>query len=247
ILPFILPVLILCCFLYGYGTRQSILFVLMLDFWASGNTTLWYFSALFVFVLLAPMVFSLMENGKKGFLVMVFLAAVSFVYYMHCRQMIFASRLPIYFLGFYFGDFSLKKKKITPLCWQLSISSVVAGAFLLYWCYPHYDVLMWGLGFYWYPFVLITPGLCLLLAGFFELLETKLKCKGKLFSWLGTLTMEVYLFHELIVKQVDYFIYYTWDPHGYFRNIMSFLIAFGIAVMYHYVINKIMEIIMKKA
>lgn len=248
ILPFVVPVLVLCTFLYGYGIRQSVLFITLLDFWANGNTVLWYFSALFVFVIIAPAMVSLLDDRRAFVVVSIISSALAFLFYMHQPQMLFASRLPVFFTGIYFGKLSLQRKKLCRFYWFLAAAITVLGTGLLYYFYHYYGDFMWSLGLYWYPFLLISPGLCILLSGIFELLETKWKMYsvGKFFSWVGKFTMEVYLFHELIIKQVDWFIYYSWDPRGYFRNLISFLIAFVIAWVYHHLIQWCLSIYERK-
>jgi len=248
ILPYVVPVSVLCCFLYGYGVRQSILLITLLDFWANGNAVLWYFSALAVLVLIAPWMVSLLKDKRKFFIVSMVISVMAFIYFFFSKQMLFASRLPVYFAGMYFGELSLHKVRIQRRHWGMFLTCAAAGVVLLYVCYHRYGDFMWWWGLYWYPFLLIAPSLSMLIAGCFELLETKWKMVsvGKLFSWVGKFTMEVYLFHELIIKQVDWFIYYSWDPRGYFRNLISFLITFVIAWGYHHLIQWCLSIYERK-
>lgn len=242
ILPYVLPALIFACFVYQYDFYKSILFVHFLDLFASGNTTLWYISALPIFVLIAPLYMKIYEKKYYlGILFSIWISVLSFLYFKNSTPMIFASRFPIYFLGFSFGEWSYNDKKIEKQHVLFIIGIMILGAYSLYYNYHHFGSLMWSYGLYWYPFLLITPGLCLIFASFFEYFNSNrlLHIINPLLDKLGLYTLEFYLFHEIIIRYVDPKIYIHWDYYGYAKNFISFLITIAISILYQMLIKKI--------
>ena len=152
--------------------------------------------------------------------------------------MIFASRLPIYFLGFYFGECSYQKSEIKVYHLVVLMVLMVLGVAFLYYNYHHFGSKMWALGLYWYPYVLMTPGICVLGSVVFELIDSKFKKIEQVLHILGSYTLEFYLFHELTIRSVDYLIYWNWDPQGIVRNVFTFALTILIAISYQYLVKK---------
>lgn len=244
ILPYVVPVFVFVCVLNQYDFTKSLLFLHFLDFWRNNNTVLWYVAALPAFVLIAPFYMKLVEkNEKLSILVAIWISVLAFVYFKERTQMIFASRLPVYFVGFHFGKMSYDKKKISIAQFVILMILLMVGLYFLYYNYHHFGSKMWSHGLYWYPFVMMTGGICVLSASVFELLE-KIKPIQVLtngFAKLGTITLEFYLFHEMIIKFVDAYVTWLWDTNNIMKNVLSFVLTIIAATLYHFLIHRIIS------
>ena len=118
------------------------------------------------------------------------------------------SRIPILFLGICVGKLAREERKIRRLqCIFLLVCSVI-GFILIRTFFVNYEEKMWAYGLWWYPYILITPGLCICISFLCMLLE-----KGKVgqrilkgLAVIGNHTLEIYLTHILIF---DFFTYCT--------------------------------------
>lgn len=125
------------------------------------------------------------------------------------------SRIPILFLGICVGKLAREERKIRRLqCIFLLVCSVI-GFILIRTFFVNYEEKMWAYGLWWYPYILITPGLCICISFLCMLLE-----KGKVgqrilkgLAVIGNHTLEIYLTHILIF---DFFTYCT--DKGYIWN-----------------------------
>lgn len=175
-------------------------------FWMNTQGQLnWFPSAWMLMILLAPICYAFLSQSKKPEWVLAVLLAISLgagVAAIGLDQLITVSRLPIFILGMAFGmDWTISKKRK----WVAAAygAAFVAGvAMLLYTTWYQPDWLLF-FGMFWYPFLLITPGLCVFLAWGME----KLSKTGKWLTplrFFGERSLEVYLVNvgiEDIVKE----------------------------------------------
>lgn len=60
--------------------------------------------------------------------------------------------------------------------------------------------LMWGTGLFWWPFILITPGLCLVFSLICTLVERFAPQVNRALTKLGGCTLELYAIHALLLQ-----------------------------------------------
>ena len=236
LLPYVIPVLVVYCIYNSYDIYTSILYVLLLDFWKSGNTTLWYFPAMIAFIIISPIVFySLEKDLKNTFVYSIIICIIAFVFYKDTTQMIFGSRLPIFIMGFVYGKASMEQKLIKIKDIVLHVIFLFIGLYLLYYNYHHFGSYMWSHGLYWYPFILIAPSLCFILSIIFNVIDkiSALNLICKILNNLGKITLEFYLFHELMIKIIDNLVFIPGDYYGIIRNTATAIITLVIAYTYH--------------
>ena len=89
---------------------------------------------------------------------------------------------------------------ITLKTFLLSQVALVMGVGCLLYFYSNYAALLWSHGLYWYPFILITPGLCCLFSLFMEVMSKNVvgKWLEKILNVLGKYSFEIFLVHALI-------------------------------------------------
>lgn len=208
--------------------------------WWNGdeNQFNWFIDCIIIFYLLSPYIFKAITTTKNSSLTLAALLMVSLLIgcsFMHGVQIIAVSRLPIFIIGFGIAHI---KNKITdsayvPIIWN---SLMLAGFLLLYWLMHQTLIDLWHYGMYWYPFVLITPGLCLDLALLGDLLKKSVPFNGihTLISTIGTASFEVFMLHIFIFE--NFMILYTTNALGWLG---LFIVSFLLGIGYHHVISKI--------
>lgn len=89
----------------------------LLSFWTRGNRTFWYISLICILYLVSPFVFG---KGKKGIIAAwVISIAFNFALYYGAGDLfktveVATQRMPVYFMGMYFGMMATEKKDIHP-------------------------------------------------------------------------------------------------------------------------------------
>lgn len=154
----------------------------------------WYVSAMLITYLLAPYCFELTERKMswRAFAGVEFILLLMCLPYLNHDYLILISRLPIFFAGFYIARLARQGAVITR---QGAIGLAIAfliGSTVLTFCMRQYpEQLLTDLGLWWYPFLLITPGLCLGMS----LVLSRAPLLNKILSTVGALSFEIYLMH----------------------------------------------------
>ena len=194
--------------MHGYSWRKALGNVLgVQSFTGLGGSFSWYISALVLLYLLAPYLKDLADRVKTGrgqLLVLGGLLLLSVPFWGADGMIIMVTRLPIFYIGILFAKGCCRGEELKN--WEIAVlgAGVVLGIGLLYvwgrWL-PEY---MWSYGLYWYPFILFTPGACVLMGLVFSWMEAR---KG--FGWLlrgieavGRNSFEVYLVHVFLYEEV---------------------------------------------
>lgn len=129
----------------------------------------WYITALIVVYILTPFFSGLIEkfNSRQIFFLIAVLIAISIPFWNSHNGIIIVTRLPIFVIGMYFAKLSKDdSKRMTWKFAALLAGAMIVGMALLMLFFVKYSNLLWEYGLYWYPFILITPGLCLLTSAF---------------------------------------------------------------------------------
>lgn len=167
ILPGLLPVLILWS-----GTMMALGVMNFLEFlgsvtlvgWWLGETRQlnWYFSAVWMFFLLAVVLYRPMVRGKRPLLWLLGGCALSFLLLRltpFYHQPTAFARIPVFLFGMLVGRWELSgtvsEKRLRGLLYGLMIPGLLLT--VLVW---HSWGDIWGdsLGLWWYPFMLVVPG-----------------------------------------------------------------------------------------
>jgi len=178
-----------------------------LGYWFNESYFEWYIPSLFAFYLYFPLlVKSTNKYPSLTFLFGVFLTAflvyVKMHFHLHAMLLPFMTRIPIFILGVLFGKYTCEKKQPQWInsfsLYSIALVSLVLLLFVKH-VYPEW---LWNDGLYWYPFIGITPGLCLFVVYVLE--KTKPAYVLKVLSFLGALSLEIYLLHiKPFTKAVD--------------------------------------------
>ena len=200
-LPFILCWMLVMLPRYDLRTTECIRSVLgnlfMIGYWLGTPSIFnWYMGSLFLFFLLAPVLFACISQSGKPIRIFGVLFSCSLFVGLCCigdDRYMAISRLPIFLLGMAFA--MEWKNTWKPIVVRVTLwVSLLAGLGALLLCFYRYPELLGPYGMYWHPFVLITPPLCLILCSFFrymgkaQFLLTPLRIMGRA-------SFEIYLFN----------------------------------------------------
>lgn len=123
-------------------------------------------NGVWIYYLFALFLVPLCQNAslRRKILLFFLCAAFSVPFFSDIRLMLF-SRLPLLFLGICFADYGARHEEIPArLAAALIALSCLGWGLLVYIvkCVP--DDRIWASGLYWFPFILIAPGLCIVLS-----------------------------------------------------------------------------------
>lgn len=196
-IPFILVFLVVQKLTYQLYLTEAVGNLTMTG-WLAGNPGQfnWYVAALPVLYVLAPIVHGVVKKSERfytGLIIFIGLTLFISVNFWHTELLLLATRIPLFVLGFYFADTridSLLNKKISLIGLN---AATVAGIAMLAFFLGNGKIDKWHYGTWWYPFLLIVPGLVVDIALLGELLRKKISLK--LLDRLGKVTFSVYLWH----------------------------------------------------
>ena len=204
----------------------------------SGNDFNWYISALLVFYLLAPYLKALADriNHPVGhILTFCVLLLLSVPFWNAFSYIVAVTRLPVFYAGFLFAKQCRGEKPLGSFHIFAYILAVFAGILLLYLAQHFLSSLLWSHGLSWYPFLLIAPGLCVLISCLANAVENLRPCQWllSLLAFLGKYSFEIYLVHiplyEALTPWIDRF------PSAAEKTLLWFgtipLIALGCALL----------------
>lgn len=124
-----------------------------------GNDMNWYISALWVLYILAPYLCEACDRStwKQNLAILVFLTLLSIPFWNSDNYIIMVSRIPIFFMGILaakYKDFELNRY----VCFGSIIIAILSAAMIIY-IQRYMSAYMWSYAIWWYPFILIVPGI----------------------------------------------------------------------------------------
>ena len=173
----------------------------------------WYISAIFLFYLLAPYLKAIAEqkNTVHKIVFLIFLLICSIPFWNASTYIIIITRLPIFYLGMLFADICEKGTLIDKRGIITLTIAFIFGLGSLLFAFLFANQYLWSCGLFWYPFILITPPLCLAISYISMILE-KAKATSRIVGFLslcGNYSFELYLLHilmfSIIPKVISYF------------------------------------------
>lgn len=227
-----------------YGT-EIIGNLTMTGVWSSAaNQFNWYIGLLLLFYMLAPYIFVLIYRSNRPMLVYILLLMFSLavgIAFFHVMLLQVISRLPVFITGMLFADLDAEhwknvpdiiRKTINSRMFWIAVSAI--GVVLMYMCLHQSYLDLWHYGLYWYPFLLITPGLCIIISYIGKYMP---KC----FDGLGNASFEIFLWHIGIYEFLLYRI-----ERKLVLWIAVFVIAYVVGYLYHKLIVSIQVYMSKR-
>lgn len=207
LLPAYLPIVVVWMAVmyprYGFSAAQAVQGIagnlFMVGYWLQLDGVYnWFANTVFTFALIAPAVYAVLSGGKGRELIALLVIALGVgAANIGMEQMMPVSRLPVFILGMTFGLWQGGKRR----AWHAPALalSLLAGIFIVEYCVHRQTSLLIDYGMYWYPFMLITPPLCMALAFLFAKTDKLSRAFAPL-RWVGQSSFEIYLINVWIYE-----------------------------------------------
>ena len=164
----------------------------------------WYLSAMLMTYLLAPYLSSLAARSstlKSFLLIELLMFAITIPFWEH-EHLMFVSRLPIFYVGIVVATLAQRGAIIDRRAAIGLFSATTVGVIALFSCSKIFPPgFLNDFGLWWYPFILITPGLCF---GMSWTLSKMPSTINKMLSTVGGLSFEIYLVHLLLMRIIEH-------------------------------------------
>lgn len=177
----------------------------------------WFVSAIILFYILFPIYMYYFQKHPKltviigcilGFILTAIYSYTYFVLFPYEKNglIFFTSRIPLFCIGVYFGKLSIistppshtqQKRLAISIVW---LSIIFAAILFFLTKFTDYWILRNG-GLFYYPFIFIVPGGCLILS----YILNKLPLINTLFTFIGKISFELYLVHEGLIYNFNKF------------------------------------------
>ena len=205
----------------------------------------WYVSAIWLMYILAPYFIALIDNItlKQNILFIVVLVLVSIVFWENEDLVIIMARLPIFYIGLVtakYDKYVIDKKSFSILMIALGIGMVCLVLSIVLFSN---HLRTWAL--WWYPFIIITPGMCYLLSIISGFL-TRYRMGTlifKMINQLGGISFELFMSHIMVFRIVKS---YLQLKTVYFENVV-WIVAIIISIIFAVVFNKIYRKVYQKS
>ena len=243
IFPSLLPVLLvwgLCMLLLGGLSLPEFFGNLTLVGWylGQGPQLNWYFSAVWIFFLLAAALYRPLVEGKHPWWVLLGVSALSVClllvspFALHPMAL---ARIPVFLLGMFFGRMELQGKLPERLLRGILYPLIPMGIGLLILVFFYCNDYGSTCGLWWYPLILSTPGMVFLLGDIASLLRRS-NISGKLLlpiDAIGEASLEALMIHGGIFKIIDHCTkIYPW------QWVVVMIVSLGLGVLYYRLVAK---------
>lgn len=169
------------------------------NFTGLGHDFNWYVSAIFLMYILAPYFKAIVEKATpvKRIAFLAFLLACSIPFWNENTYLVTITRIPIFYIGMMFADICKKDKQIRKKEVVFMAISFILGVLILMSSFIFAKQYLGSFGLYWYPFILITPPLCVAISYVSMFLEKAkiTKLIVRFLSLCGDYSFELYLVH----------------------------------------------------
>lgn len=173
----------------------------------------WYVQIICWLYLLSPVLYQLIIRCKNSFQkvgIVLIGFGMGIPYLYDIDHLMGVSRIPIFLIGMIWAheNHTRKAEEVAPAKKSLLRIGVIVlslvGIMLFLWYYKRDVNMLWLYGLWWYPFILITPGLCYVLSMIMDFFAKFKVLKFLLvpFKYIGLASFEIYLVHIDIFKWI---------------------------------------------
>lgn len=183
------------------------------NFIVAGGGINWYITAMWISYLLTPIFVDMVKNAdsiKRDIANILFIVMLTIPFWHTSAMVISITRLPVFYIGMAMARDGKAEKTVSFKVIVCSMVFSIIGIIILFFFKAKFeDPILWNYGLYWYPFILITPGLCIGISIVVSWLEKfRLgKYVNKAIEIIGNNTFEIFLVHVVL-----------FDVYARFRN-----------------------------
>lgn len=211
-----------------------------------GNAFNWYICGMWVMYLITPYLAGLVganRERKNEVLILTMFLIATIPFWASRDLIIIVTRIPIFTMGMFMEKRAVEDKNLKRPEFWLVLTEMFIGIILLYMGIIRFSAgIMWDYGFYWYPFIFITPGICIVISLVAIKLEGNRNIFVKVFQSLGNLSFELYLVHILIFEYACKVI----TTKSVLMNNIAWIGTFPVTITVSVMLKKIMRIVVDK-
>ncbi len=250
IIPSFIGAALVLARIYHYDIPTTLKLLSMLNIFLTGSRTMWFVTIIVLLYLVSPLYYSLFRKNEVVVTIITVLITLAFSFlFMNGDYIVFFARIPIFFLGFLLGDFSMKKREISTRELIVNVLMFFIGIVILKYSFRLGDDFLWGYGMFWYPTLLFGWPMCLLISIFFSYLDKiKLNSFVSVVGNIGKISFEFYLWQEIFIYIAEKVV--TINPpynyYGILLQTMVILFTLGWAWCYQKVIASMISFLEKK-
>ena len=177
------------------------------SFTGTGTSFNWYLSAMWLFYILTPYFYYLINSHTKkvSYLIIILFSFVFSIPFWNTPFLIIFSRSSIFIIGMITAKVLSSEEKISLKFILLYIALFIIGLCLLELIKFKFRNISLLYGLLWYPFIFTAPGACILLS--ILAFHTEKYCIAKkiidFFSFIGNYTFEIFLIHIFLFNIYD--------------------------------------------
>ncbi|PXV65094.1 peptidoglycan/LPS O-acetylase OafA/YrhL [Dysgonomonas alginatilytica] len=232
-------------YLYKYEISYLFYSITTLGFWVGKGDTLtspWFISAIVFLYILTPVFLKYFQ--KRIITASIIISLISIIISILITNtdfsylQIFTARIPSFLMGLCVGYLIINKKRISPLTvYYLYLSLLVGIIFIICQLHNVGDYFKYtAYGFIWYPLILTTLPLCLLLTKVFDILPTYIF--SSILTFWGTYSLTIYLYHEKILFLLTY--------HTKMNGLILNILAIAVTIVAAYITSNIITFLTNK-
>lgn len=205
-IPFIIVWMIIRYITYQLYVTEIAGNLTMTGWWnGSANQFNWYIDGIILFYLIAPYVYGMLKGNRKLliYVVLVTVAMLISVAFWHGILLTAMSRLPLFIIGMIIASDSDNRALCTS--YKLLNILMLLGFVILYYFLNQNRFDRWHYGLWWYPFILITPGLIYDIGAIGTRMcnVSILKSIRGLICGLGEASFEIFLIHIFVLETAE--------------------------------------------
>lgn len=213
------------------------------------NQISWYLDLLLITYLLAPFLYSIVTKPKnRRSIIITFVVLLLFAFtFINQTQLMLFSRLPIFFIGIIFGKLSYYEYRVKRIDKILLFVFMIIGLVFLFVALMFFNDYLSLYGLFWWPFILITPGLCYMISyvssNFFTRIPKNIL--NKMISYIGSISFELFLVHGLVISITSNLVALNKIQINNFYWLLAMIVSFFGAILLSYMtklINKLFKI-----
>ncbi len=163
----------------------------------------WYMGAIWIMYLLVPLFYSVIaKGGTNSIRFILVLLMISLGFWHSDNLILLGTRIPVFFLGMYYEYLALQDRVLTrrSLLGHLAAFLIGFGVLVPLRLLITDNTIMWGCGLLFYPFLLMTPFMCLALSLFAVRAGGILAPLRTLLETAGRYSFELYLMHHMVFE-----------------------------------------------
>ena len=218
------------------------------SFTGNWNEVTWYISALFLFYMICPIIFAIVERYgddiRRCIYVFAFILFGTVAFWNSLHMNMSTTRIPLLFLGMVFAKLAKRGMEMPKHTLLYALLGVVIGDAILV-CFMEFmkdKIRPWGL--WWYPFIIIAPCICVIISFVSNVIEgNKIGCKIlKITEKIGKMSFELLLTHLVIFDITERLLS---TANSNYKDII-WLGAFGASMVCGFILFTISEAIRRK-